>query len=141
MESFSDYSNRLPRGRSYVRNGSVCHLEIDRGEIRAMVSGSSLYRVCITINPLGKTKWDALRSACSGRIASLIDLLRGKIDRTVMEIVTDRKNGLFPLPGEMRFNCDCPDWADSASMLRQRFMEWAPKGWTNRRRSCSRFAV
>ena len=112
MESFSDYSNRLPRGRSYVRNGSVCHLEIDRGEIRAMVSGSSLYRVCITINPLGKTKWDALRSACSGRIASLIDLLRGKIDRTVMEIVTDRKNGLFPLPGEMRFNCDCPDWAD-----------------------------
>jgi DNA-binding transcriptional regulator YiaG len=28
-----------------------------------------------------------------------------------MEVVVDRKNGLFPLPGEMKFDCDCPDWA------------------------------
>jgi hypothetical protein len=32
LESFSDYANRLPRGRTYVRNGSVCHLEIAKGE-------------------------------------------------------------------------------------------------------------
>lgn len=111
MESFSDYANRLPRGRSYVRNGSVCHLEIQSGGIKAIVSGSSLYNVSITITPLMKKKWDAVRSACTGRIGSLIDLLRGKLDRGVMEVVSDRGNGLFPLPGEMKFDCDCPDWA------------------------------
>ena len=111
MESFGDYANRLPRGRSYVRNGSVCHLEIQSGLIKAVVCGSSLYNVSITITPLKKTKWAAVRSACTGRIGSLLDLLRGKLDRGVMEIVSDRKAGLFPLPGEMKFDCDCPDWA------------------------------
>jgi uncharacterized Zn finger protein len=111
MESFSDYANRLPRGRTYVRNGSVCHLEIDGGRIKAMVSGSELYNVVITITPLAKKKWAAVKRACAGRIGSLIDLLRGKLDRGVMEVVSDRQNGLFPRPGEIKFDCDCPDWA------------------------------
>jgi uncharacterized Zn finger protein len=111
MESFSDYANRLPRGRSYVRNGSVCHLEIRGGEIEALVSGTSLYRVSISIKPLPATRWKAVKRSCSGRIGSLIDLLRGKLDHGVMEVVTHRKEGLFPLPGEMKFDCDCPDWA------------------------------
>ena len=112
MESFSDYANRLPRGRTYVRNGSVCHLEIHSSHIKAIVSGSQLYNVSITITPLMKKKWDAVKHSCSGRIGSLIDLLRGRLDRGVMEVVSDRKAGLFPLPGEMKFDCDCPDWAD-----------------------------
>jgi uncharacterized Zn finger protein len=111
MESFSDYANRLPRGRSYVRNGSVCHLEIKGGEIEAMVSGTSLYRVAISIKSLPAAKWQAVKRSCSGRIGSLLDLLRGKLDHGVMEVVTHRKEGLFPLPGEMKFDCDCPDWA------------------------------
>lgn len=111
MESFGDYANRLPRGRTYVRNGSVCHLEINSGCINAMVSGSALYNVSITISPLANKKWAAVKSACTGRIGSLIDLLRGKLDSGVMEVVADRKDGLFPLPGEMKFACDCPDWA------------------------------
>jgi uncharacterized Zn finger protein len=111
MESFGDYANRLPRGRTYVRNGSVCHLEIKSGRIEAIVSGSSLYNVSITIFPLALHKWKAVKSACTGRIGSLIDLLRGKLDRGVMEVVSDRKEGLFPLPGEIKFACDCPDSA------------------------------
>lgn len=111
MESFSDYANRLPRGRTYVRNGSVCHLEIKPGKIEAIVSGSILYNVAITITPLVKKKWDALKYSCTGRIGSLIDLLRGKLDQGVMEVVAHRRDGLFPLPGEMKFVCDCPDWA------------------------------
>jgi uncharacterized Zn finger protein/DNA-binding XRE family transcriptional regulator len=111
MESFSDYANRLPRGRSYVRNGSVCHLEIDGGQIRAIVSGSELYNVSITIAPIKAKTWEAVKRSCSGRIGSLIDLLRGRLDHGVMEVVTDRREGLFPLPGEMKFDCDCPDWA------------------------------
>lgn len=112
MESFGDYANRLPRGRTYVRNGSVCHLEIQSGGITAIVSGSVLYNVTITVSPLKKKNWTAVKSACSGRIGSLIDLLRGKLDRGVMEVVAHRTEGLFPLPGEMKFDCDCPDWAD-----------------------------
>ncbi len=112
MESFSDYANRMPRGRSYVRNGSVCHLAIESGQIKAIVSGSSLYNVSITIDPLAKKRWDAVKAVCTGKIASLIDLLRGKLDQGVMEVVSDRKAGLFPLPGEMKFDCDCPDWAN-----------------------------
>jgi uncharacterized Zn finger protein len=111
MESFSDYANRLPRGRSYVRNGSVCHLEIKGGQIEAIVSGSELYKVAITISTLQAAKWESVKRSCSGRIGSLIDLLRGKLDHGVMEVVTDQKEGLFPLPGEMKFDCDCPDWA------------------------------
>lgn len=112
MDSFSDYANRLPRGRTYVKNGSVCHLEIQGGVIKAIVSGTTLYNVSITIIPLVKKKWDALKYSCTGRIGSLLDLLRGKLDRGVMEVVAHRKDGLFPLPGEMKFTCDCPDWAD-----------------------------
>lgn len=112
MESFSDFANRLPRGRTYVRNGSVCHLEICAGEIKAIVSGTTLYNVSITITPLLKQKWETVKASCTGRIGSLIDLLRGKLDRGVMDVVADRKKGLFPLPGEMKFTCDCPDWAD-----------------------------
>ncbi len=111
MESFSDYANRLPRGRTYVRNGSVCHLDIQPGRIEAIVSGSELYTIAITIAPLAKKKWDSVKSACAGRIGSLIDLLRGKLAGGVMEVVSHREAGLFPLPGEIKFTCDCPDSA------------------------------
>jgi uncharacterized Zn finger protein len=111
MESFGDYANRLPRGRTYVRNGSVCHLDIKSGRIEAIVSGSALYNISITIFPLALHKWKAVKSACTGRIGSLIDLLRGKLDRGVMEVVSNRREGLFPLPGEIKFVCDCPDSA------------------------------
>lgn len=112
LEKFSDYENRLPRGRSYVRNGSVCHLGIEPETAVAMVSGSELYELSIHIDPLDPEKWDAIKSRCRGRIGSLIELLQGKISDEIMEIVTDIDSGLFPHPDEIRFNCNCPDWAD-----------------------------
>jgi uncharacterized Zn finger protein len=112
LESFSDYSNRLPRGRTYVRNGSVCHLHIGKGEITAIVSGSSLYDVKITINALTKEKWKALKKECAGKIGSILELLQGQLSKSVMTVVTDRRSGLFPLPAEIKLYCSCPDWAD-----------------------------
>ncbi len=111
LESFSDYDNRLPRGRSYVRNGSVCHLEINAGCIEAMVSGSKLYRVKIDIKALQKDKWEHIKKACSGQIGSLIELLQGKLSDQVMQVVTQRQEGLFPLPNEISLGCSCPDYA------------------------------
>ncbi|MFO7900016.1 MAG: helix-turn-helix domain-containing protein [Planctomycetota bacterium] len=111
LESFSDYSNRLPRGRTYVRNGSVCHLEIAEGEVRALVSGSELYEVAVAIDCLAAEQWRAIKGRCAGRIGSLIELLAGRLSENVMAVVTDREAGLFPLPGEITFECSCPDWA------------------------------
>ena len=111
LESFSDFENRLPRGRTYVRNGSVCHLAVAKGSIEAKVSGSELYTVKVSIKTLPRKKWQLLKQQSSGQVGSLLELLQGKLSDHVMEVVTDRKEGLFPLPGEMSFHCSCPDWA------------------------------
>ena len=111
LESFSDYANRLPRGRTYVRNGSVCHLAIRTGRIDAVVAGSELYDVAIRIDKLKAAAWKSVKSRCSGQIGSMLELLQGKLSRQVMGVVTDRERGLFPKPGEIRLECSCPDWA------------------------------
>ena len=112
LESFSDFENRLPRGRTYVRNGSVCHLAIEAGRIEAMVSGSELYKVTIKIKPLKSSVWKAIKQQCSGQIGSMLELLQGRLSDHVMSIVTDRKKGLLPLPGQIELGCNCPDWAE-----------------------------
>ena len=111
IQSFSDYSNRLPRGRSYVKNGAVVHLEIRKGEIFAKVSGTRLYTVLISIKTLSPKKWKDVKTRCSGQIGSIIELLQGKLSKNVMAVVTDRQNGLFPQAKEITLDCTCPDWA------------------------------
>src|ERR1700752_4095791 len=108
LESFSDYVNRLPRGRTYVRNGSVCHLDIRPGHIEAVVSGSELYDVAIQIKKLPATTWTSIRDQCAGHIGSMLELLQGKLSDQVMAIVTNRQHGLFPQPGEMVLDSSCP---------------------------------
>ena len=112
LESYSDYSNRLPRGRTYVRNGSVIDLKMVAGEITALVSGSSIYKVKIAIAKVVVNKWTKIVNECAGKIDSLIELLQGKFSKAVMEIITDPKKGLFPDPKEIKLSCSCPDWAD-----------------------------
>ena len=111
LESYSDYENRLPRGRTYVRNGSVVDLQIGPGVINALVSGSALYRITITTKPVKLAAWKALKTDCAGRVGSLMDLLQGKLSAQVMEIITRRETGLFPKPAEIGLDCSCPDWA------------------------------
>ncbi|MCP3663232.1 MAG: helix-turn-helix domain-containing protein [Gammaproteobacteria bacterium] len=112
LERFSDYENRLPRGRTYVRNGSVCHLAISKGKVEAIVSGSELYRININITPLSANRWKNVRKQCAGQIGSMLELLQGRFSDNVMEIVTDQNKGLFPKPSEIKLACDCPDWAE-----------------------------
>ena len=111
LESYSDYANRLPRGRTYVRNGSVIDLQIERGHVRSRVSGSDLYKVHIKVKPLAKRRWTGIKGKCAGEIDSLVELLQGSISKGVMEIVTRKGEGLFPSPAEISLNCSCPDWA------------------------------
>lgn len=111
LEAYSDFENRLPRGRTYVRNGSVIDLKIEPGKVKARVMGSSLYQVEIGIAPVPAAHWKSLAKECTGTIASLVELLQGKLSKAVMERICQPTTGLFPAPKDIQLDCSCPDWA------------------------------
>ena len=111
LEAYSDYASRLPRGRSYVRNGSVVDLQIYGGKVDALVMGSELYEVRVKVAPLSKLHWKSICKDCAGTIDSLVELLQGRLSQAVMARVSQQKTGLFPAPGEIELSCSCPDQA------------------------------
>ncbi|HLK22437.1 MAG TPA: SWIM zinc finger family protein [Bryobacteraceae bacterium] len=111
LERYSDYANRLPRGRTYVRNGSVVDLQIERGVIHAYVSGSSVYKVELNITPVAKAHWKSICKDCSGAVDSLVELLQGRLSKAVMDRICRPHVGLFPAPAEIKLSCSCPDSA------------------------------
>lgn len=111
LESYRDYENRLPRGRTYVRNGSVIDLQIAPLQVKALVSGSEIYSVTISITSLPEAQWQSLCQGCAGGIDSLVELLQGRFSKAVMERLCRQDVGLFPKPSEIRFACSCPDGA------------------------------
>jgi len=111
LENYSDYENRLPRGRTYVRNGSVIDLQVSKGTVLAQVMGSYLYHITIEIKAMSVLKWQTLVKACAGKIDSLVELLQGKFSQGVMSKIVDKDSGLFPSPSEISMECTCPDSA------------------------------
>jgi len=113
LESYADYSNRIGRGKTYVRANAVLDLRISPGLVEASVQGSRSrpYDVMIRIDPLPSDKWQQVTALCNHRIGSLEELLEGRFPRELEELFTDRKYGMFPSPREIRFGCSCPDWA------------------------------
>jgi uncharacterized Zn finger protein len=111
LERYSDFSNRLPRGRTYVRNGSVIDLQIAPGEVNALVSGSRIYKTAVQVSAVPKGRWRSICADCAGAIDSLVELLQGRFSKGVMERICQQKTGLFPTPAEIHFSCSCPDWA------------------------------
>jgi uncharacterized Zn finger protein len=111
LDRYADFANRLPRGRAYLRNGSVLDLAITRGRVEAYVAGTMLYRVTIGVAPLARTRWRRIVTRCTGRIGSLVGLLRGELSDQALGVLTHARQGLFPEPREMTFDCSCPDWA------------------------------
>src|SRR6202521_4509924 len=107
LERYSDFSNRLPRGRTYARNGSVVDLQIERGEIRALVGGSDVYQISIAIKTLSRPAWKRIKQDCSQSIDSLLDLLQGRFDQGVMQRLTYLESGLFTQPTEIEMECSC----------------------------------
>ncbi|GBU15697.1 hypothetical protein AwPolaro_10750 [Polaromonas sp.] len=111
LENYSDYANRLPRGSTYVRNGSVVDLQITPGQVHAQVMGSDLYTVSASIKPLADKAWKSVCGDCSASIDSLVELLQGKLSNAVMERICKPGSGLFPAPSDINLSCSCPDWA------------------------------
>lgn len=114
LESYADYSNRISRGRSYVRCNMVLDLKITKGTVEALVMGSGTkpYDVIIKIDTLKKEKWERVIKECNSSIESMEQLMEGKFPKELEALFTERKFGLFPSPDEIRFACSCPDWAD-----------------------------
>ena len=117
LEAYSDYANRLPRGRTYARNGSIVDLHITTGKVEALVQGSSLYQIQITFSTLAATRWAAFKKQSAGRVTNLIDLLQGRLSKEILADLTDRNSGLFPAPSEIQMKCSCPDWAGMCKHL------------------------
>jgi len=111
LERYSDFAHRLPRGRSYVRNGAVLDLQVAKGKVTATVAGSDVYEIEVDIARLRARRWQALCQDCTGSIDSLIELLQGRLAENVMRRVSCEGDGLFPSPSEIKFSCTCPDWA------------------------------
>jgi uncharacterized Zn finger protein len=111
LERYSDYANRLPRGRTYLKNGYVVHLAVAPGEVTALVQGTSCYTVKIRVRLLTPERWASVVARSAGRVGSLVELLRGRLSGEVMQIVTEREHGLFPSPDELELDCSCPDKA------------------------------
>jgi uncharacterized Zn finger protein len=111
FENMADFDNRLPRGRTYVRQGTVVHLEITPGHILANVAGSDLYTVNMEVAPLPLDRWENIKRRCQGSVTTIVDLLMGRFSPEVMDVVCDPTDGLFPTESEIKYDCSCPDWA------------------------------
>ena len=111
LERYHDISNRLPRGATYVRNGSVADLVIEPGRVRAIVAGSEPYKVDVEIKALKSDAWKAISRDCAQEIESLLDLLQGRFKEPVMKRLTQADGGLFPHANEISMRCSCPDSA------------------------------
>jgi uncharacterized Zn finger protein len=111
LESHADLASRLPRGRTYVRNGSVIDLQIAEGEVRALVSGSEIYESKVRIRPLAAARWRSVRRQCAGQIGTVVELLAGKLSSSVMEVLSHHEKGIFPETRDIDMSCSCPDGA------------------------------
>ena len=111
LEDHCDYDNRLPRGRTYARNGSVIDLQIRRGEVSGLVCGKSTYKVRVDLAALDSKRWQRLCKDSAGRIDSLVALLRGELDAAVLKRLCDPSDGMFPQNQQLEVSCSCPDWA------------------------------
>ncbi|MFK4089311.1 SWIM zinc finger family protein [Kribbella sp. NPDC020789] len=105
--------NRLARGRSYARRGSVLELTVTPGEVDAVVQGSRVtpYQVAVRIRAFSTAEWDAVLDVVSSQIGRVAALLDGELPPEVVDDVREAGLDLLPGAGEVRTNCNCPDFA------------------------------
>jgi uncharacterized Zn finger protein len=109
LAAYAELANRLERGRRYLRGGLVIDLQISPGTVTALVSGSEIYEISVSIQPMARQRWKAVVARAAGRIDSVVELLAGRFDEGVMAHVCKQETGLFPAPAEITCACTCPD--------------------------------
>ena len=104
IEEWQDYASRLPAGRSLLKNGGVIDLKLETNLATARVAADCLYQVRIRFQGVDKEQLNALRSACAGKLTSLIDFIQGNLSDDVMTLICDPGYGLFPRCDEMKLS-------------------------------------
>lgn len=115
-----DYSNRLPRGSTYARNGSVKNIHIDNNTIRAKVQGSrpKPYDITIIVPPFFNTEVKQLIKALADKPVIISKLLNRELDPEVLQIAERTGLKVFPRQwSDFKMQCSCPDWATPCKHL------------------------
>lgn len=107
-------SNRLPRGRTYARQGAVGELEVGIAEVVAPVQGSrrAPYQVRVRVRPFSEDEWTVVLDALASQSGHAAALLEGELLPDVAGDVRSVGLDLLPGAGEVQPRCTCPDWAD-----------------------------
>jgi len=141
----SDYSNRLPRGRTYARRGEVKDLIITPGEVMAKVQGTrrTPYKVRIGLKALSDKQWQKVIKALARRAIFAAKLLMGEMPPDIDEAFNSCNLSLFPARAtELKTDCSCPDWANPCKHIaathyilakafdRDPFLLFELRGWT-----------
>ncbi|MBC7383873.1 MAG: DEAD/DEAH box helicase [Bacteroidia bacterium] len=109
-----DYGNRLPRGSSYARNGSVKKIDIVENRINAKVSGSlpKPYNVDIILPPFFEPELGKFIEVLSKKPTIISRLLNRELDPEVLAIAETMGMKVFPKQWtDFKMQCSCPDWA------------------------------
>jgi uncharacterized Zn finger protein len=106
--------NRLSKGRSYLRNDAVIHLEINKGTVHAIVSGTDLYRIEIKVKPLEKQKWQMIQQLCINNPEYSYQLFNGELSTQLLEAFLSEKHSIFPEYNEIDLKCNCYDFYGEA---------------------------
>ncbi|MDR7539960.1 MAG: SWIM zinc finger family protein [Armatimonadota bacterium] len=109
------YAARLRRGRSYARQGRVHDLDVEGGEIRALVTGSRPrpYQVTIRVAALADRVWEKAIEVMARRAAFAARLLTGQMPQEIDQAFRSAGGSLFPeSTRDLSTRCTCPDWAN-----------------------------
>jgi hypothetical protein len=106
--------NRLPRGRTYARKGTVSELTVGAGDVRARVRGSrpQPYKVTIAMRTFTDGEWDTLLGVVGTQLGHAAALLDGELPGALAEQAREAGADLLPGPGDLRPRCSCPDSAN-----------------------------
>lgn len=106
------YGMRLAPGRTLLRAGCVIDLQVEEGLVNALVVAGGVHEITIRIRPLDEEEKEILGERCSGRIASWIDLLEGKLGDDLLDLLCDPDSGILPNASDWKMSCPCDDYAD-----------------------------
>ncbi|MCQ2259173.1 MAG: DEAD/DEAH box helicase [Bacteroidaceae bacterium] len=109
-----DYSNRLPRGASYARNGMVQEINFSGNIISAKVKGSrrTPYRETIKLPEFSPKDIDKLINLIQEQPVVLSKLFNRQLDESLAKMAEEAGMPLFPKQWkDLKMNCSCPDWA------------------------------
>ena len=102
----------LAPGRTLLRHGCVLDVQVAPGRVTALVSADALYDVELRLTPPEEERVEELAALCAGKIDSLLSLLEGRVDESLLQQLCDPENGLLPDARDWRISCSCPDWSE-----------------------------